>query len=311
MKKVLIDSDPGHDDMIAIMLACASEELDILGITTIAGNQEGEKTFNNTLKILILINRKDILVARGFDKPILRDLLTAPEIHGISGLDGAELPLPEIKPSNLHAVDFIITSVLSSEEKVYLIPTGPLTNVGVAFLREPKIKENIEKIVLMGGAVFESNVTPAAEFNIYVDPEAAEIVFKSGVPIVMVGLDVTNKALFSSEDINKLERLDGRVSKIVSPLLRVFAKNYYEIYGLEGAPLHDALAVSYVIDRTILETKLLHVDIETNGKFTRGQTVVDIYGVTKKIPNVEIAFNLDLKKFKDLVFKTIKILDNR
>lgn len=311
MKKVLIDSDPGHDDMIAIMLACASEDLEILGITTVAGNQKGKKTFNNTLKILTLIKRKDIPVARGFDKPILRELVTAPEIHGISGLDGAELPLPEVKPSNLHAIDFIIKSILDSEEKVYLVPTGPLTNVGVALLREPKIKEKIEMIVLMGGAVFESNVTPAAEFNIYVDPEAAKIVFKSGVPIVMVGLNVTNKALFSFEDIDKLEKLNGRVSKIVSPLLRFFAKNYYEIFGLEGAPLHDALAVSYVINRTILETKLLHVDIETNGEFTRGQAVVDIYGVTKKIPNVEVAFNLDIKKFKDLVFKTIKILDNR
>lgn len=311
MKKVLIDSDPGHDDMIAIMLACASDKLKVTGITTVAGNQEGEKTFNNALKILTLINQKDVPVARGFDKPILQELVTAPEIHGVSGLDGADLPVPEVKSSPLHAVEFIIKTLLESKERLYLIPTGPLTNIGVALLREPKIKEKIEMIVLMGGAVFESNVTPAAEFNIYVDPEAAKIVFKSGVPIVMVGLNVTNKALFSFEDIDKLEKLNGRVSKIVGPLLRFFAKNYHEIFGLEGAPLHDALAVSYVIDKTILDLKLLHVDIETSGEFTRGQTVVDIYGVTKKIPNAEVAFNLDLKKFKDLVFKTIKILDNR
>ncbi|MCG2820966.1 MAG: nucleoside hydrolase, partial [Candidatus Atribacteria bacterium] len=170
MKKVLIDCDPGHDDMIAIMLACASDKLKVTGITTVAGNQEGEKTFNNALKILTLIDRKDVPVARGFNKPILQELVTAPEIHGVSGLDGADLPVPEVKPSPLHAVEFIIKTLLESKEKLYLIPVGPLTNIGVALLREPKIGEKIERIVLMGGAVFDSNITPAAEFNIYVDP---------------------------------------------------------------------------------------------------------------------------------------------
>lgn len=309
MKKVLIDCDPGHDDMIALMLACASDKLEVLGVTTVAGNQEGEKTFNNALKILTLIDRKDVPVARGFDKPILRELVTAPEIHGVSGLDGADLPIPEVRPSNLHAVDFIINALLESDEKLYLIPTGPLTNIGVALLREPRIKEKIERIVLMGGAVFDSNVTPAAEFNIYVDPEAAKIVFESGLPLTMVGLDVTNKAIFSFKDIDKLEKFNGKVSKVVAPLLRFFAKANHEFFGFNGAPLHDALAVSYVIDKTILDTKFLHVDIETYGQFTRGQTVVDIYGVTKKVLNAEVALGLDVDKFKDFIFRAIKILD--
>lgn len=309
MKKVLIDCDPGHDDMVALMLACASDKLEVLGVTTVAGNQEGEKTFNNTLKILTLIDRKDVTVARGFDKPILRELVTAPEIHGVSGLDGADLPIPEVRPSNLHAVDFIINTLLESDEKLYLIPTGPLTNIGVALLREPRIKEKIERIVLMGGAVFDSNITPAAEFNIYVDPEAAKIVFESGLPLTMVGLNVTNKALFSFEDIERLEKLNGRVSKVVASLLRFFARANYEIFGFKGAPLHDALAVSYLIDETVLSTKFLHVDIETRGDFTRGQTVVDVYGVTRKAPNVEVAFDLDLEKFKGLTFQAIKELD--
>jgi inosine-uridine nucleoside N-ribohydrolase len=309
MKKVLIDCDPGHDDMIALMLACASDKLEVLGVTTVAGNQEGEKTFNNTLKILTLIDRKDVPVARGFDKPILRELVTAPEIHGVSGLDGADLPIPEVRPSNLHAVDFIINTLLESDEKLYLIPTGPLTNIGVALLREPRIKEKIERIVLMGGAVFDSNITPAAEFNIYVDPEAAKIVFESGLPLTMVGLNVTNKALFSFEDIERLEKLNGRVSKVVASLLRFFARANYEIFGFKGAPLHDALAVSYLIDETVLSTKFLHVDIETRGDFTRGQTVVDVYGVTKKVLNAEVALGLDVDKFKDFIFRAIKILD--
>ena len=208
------------------------------------------------------------------------------------------MPGPEVRPSNLHAVDFIINTLLESDEKLYLIPTGPLTNIGVALLREPRIKEKIERIVLMGGAAFDSNITPAAEFNIYVDPEAAKIVFESGLPLTMVGLDVTNKAIFSFKDIDRLEKFNGKVSKVVAPLLRFFAKANHEFFGFKGAPLHDPLAVSYVIDKTILDTKFLHVDIETYGQFTRGQTVVDIYGVTKKVLNA-----------KDFIFRAIKILD--
>lgn len=309
MRKVLIDCDPGHDDMIAIMLACASDKLKVTGITTVAGNQEGEKTFNNTLKILTLIGREDTPVARGFDKPISQELVTAPKIHGMSGLDGANLPVPVVKASPFHAVDFIIKTLLESEEKLYLIPTGPLTNIGIALLREPKIGEKIERIVLMGGAVFDSNITPAAEFNIYVDPEAAKIVFESGLPLTMVGLDVTNKALFSFKDIDRLEKLNGKVSKTVASLLKFFARANHEVFGFEGAPLHDALAVSYVIDETVLNTKFVHVDIETRGEFTRGQTVVDVYGVTKKSPNAEVALGLDVDKFKDFIFGAIKILD--
>ncbi len=204
MKKIILDCDPGHDDMIAIMLAATREEIELLGITTVAGNQTGEKTFQNALKVLTLINKKYIKVARGFDKPILRELITAPKIHGVSGLDGANLPSPEVEPLKIHAVDFIIETLLKSEEKIYIVPTGPLTNIAISLIKEPKIKEKIEKIVLMGGAIYDSNITPSAEFNIYVDPEAAKIVFNSQVPIVMIGLDVTNKAQITFEDIEKI-----------------------------------------------------------------------------------------------------------
>jgi len=310
MKKIILDCDPGHDDMLAIILALSSKDLDVLGITTVAGNQTGEKTYINALRVLNLIGRTDVKVSRGFDKPILRELVTAPQIHGVSGLDGANLPEPKGNETHKHAVDFIIETVMSSPEKVYLVPTGPLTNVAVSLIKEPCLKDHIEKIVLMGGAFHDSNFTPGAEFNIYVDPEAAKLVFESGIPIVMVGLDVTNRALITFEDIDYIESLGGKVSSVIAPLLRFFGKANNEFFGFDGAPIHDALAVSYLIDPTVLTLKHLHVDIETKGEFTSGQTVVDYYNVTKKEPNAYVALDLDLPKFKKLIIDAIKYFDN-
>ncbi len=309
MKKVIMDCDPGHDDMVAIMLAIADEDIDLLGITTVAGNQTGDKTFRNALRILTLLNRKDIPVARGFDKPLVRELKTAPAFHGVSGLDGADLPEPEVTPLKKHAVDFITDTLMKSDGGIYLVPTGPLTNVAVALLKEPRVKEKIERIVLMGGGVFDSNTTPAAEFNFYVDPEAAKIVFESGVPITMVGLDVTDKAIFSFEDIDRLGGFGGKVSSVVAPLLRFFGNANKEIYGFDGAPLHDALALSVLINPNVVKTRFLHVDIETKGEFTRGESVADVYGITGKAPNAEVAMDLDLPLFKEIVFSHIRKLD--
>ncbi|MGB9749560.1 MAG: nucleoside hydrolase [Caldisericia bacterium] len=309
MKKIILDCDPGHDDMIAIMLAYIQKEIDLLGITTVAGNQTGEKTFENALKVLTLINAFDLKVARGFDKPILRELITAPKIHGISGLDGANLPKPNVEPLKIHAVDFIIETLLESNEKIYLVPTGPLTNIAVSLIKESKIKEKIEKIVLMGGAIYDSNITPAAEFNIFVDPEAAKIVFCSGIPIVMVGLDVTNKALLTFDDIEKIEKMNGKISSVVGPLLRFFANANKDFFGFNGAPIHDALTIAYLIDETILTLKDYFVDIEIQGELTRGRTVVDIYGVLNKKPNAKVAVDLDIRKFKNMIFEMLYKLD--
>lgn len=310
MKKIILDCDPGHDDMLAMILALSrSEDLKVLGITTVAGNQTGEKTYTNALKVLNLIGRQDVPVSRGFDRPLVREQVIAPQIHGVSGLDGAQLPEPKGLETKKHAVDFIIDTILGENEKIYLVPTGPLTNVAVALLKEPKIKEKLEKIVLMGGAARDSNFTPGAEFNIYADPEAARIVFESGVPIVMVGLDVTNRAIISYEDIDYLESLNGKVSRVIAPLLRFFANTNKEYFGINGAPVHDALAVSYLIDPTILSLKECHVDIETKGEFTYGQTVADLYDVTKKPKNAQVALDLDLEKFKKLVINAIRFFD--
>ncbi len=309
-KKILIDCDPGHDDMMALMLASASEKVDLVGVTTVAGNQTGEKTFKNACQVLTLIGEK-VPVARGSDKPLLRDLVTAPQFHGQTGLDGADLPPSALTPLHVHASDFIITTLQKSREKLILVPTGPLTNVALAFIKAPWIKDKIERIILMGGGMRDSNVTPAAEFNIYVDPEAAKIVFESGVPLTMVGLDVTNRAIFSFDDIEKITRMEGRVSKVVGPLLKFFAQANMDIFGLQGAPLHDALAVAAVIEPDIITTKHLYVAVETRGDLTRGMTLVDYYGVLKQEPNVDVALELDNPRFVTMMTAAIEKLNRK
>jgi len=307
--KILIDCDPGHDDMMAIMLACASAELQVLGVTTVAGNQTGEKTWRNARRILTLIGRTDIPAARGADRPLLREPTVAPEIHGVSGLDGADLPEPGWRGLAEHAVDFLIRVIMGSREPVTLVPTGPLTNVALALLKEPVLARRLERIVLMGGAVYDSNITPAAEFNIYVDPEAAKIVFECGAPIVMVGLDVTNKARLSFADIDELGSWNGRVSRVVAPLLRFFARANHEIFGFDGAPLHDALAVAHLLKPEVIRTRRMNVAIETTGEHTRGRTVADVYGVTRRPPNAEVALEVNQPLFKEMLFRAIRTLD--
>ncbi len=312
MTKIIVDCDPGHDDMIALMAACAHPELELLGVSTVAGNQTGDKTHANALKVMTLIGEKEIPVARGSDHPLFRSLTVAPEIHGVSGLDGADLPEPEVETAEEHAVDLLSRLIRREAEgggKVTLVPTGPLTNIGMLFIKEPDIKQHIERIVLMGGAVYESNITPSAEFNIYVDPEAAGVVFASGVPLTMVGLDVTNRAYFSFEDIEELKALGGRVSGVVAPLLDFFARANRDIFGIPGAPLHDALAVLAVARAEIVKTRHLNVVIETEGEFTRGRTVTDVYGVTGRPANADVALEVDVPGFKKEIMDVLRRLD--
>lgn len=303
-KKVIIDCDPGHDDAIALLLAFASDKLDVKAVTIVAGNQTQEKTLNNALRVLSFANI-NVPVARGDDKPLMRDLIIAPEVHGESGLDGPELPEPTLKPSDLSAIELIAKVARESEEKITLIPTGALTNIGKFLLCYPELKDKIERISLMGGACFGGNWTPAAEFNILVDPEAADIVFKSGIPITMSGLDVTHKALIYNEDIERIRSVGGKVAVMVAELLEFFAKFHMDT-GFEGSPLHDPCAVAWVIDPTIIETKRLHVDIETAGKHTLGATVVDYYDVLKKEKNADVAFDIDRERFVDMLVEAMK-----
>ncbi|HET6449931.1 MAG TPA: nucleoside hydrolase [Spirochaetia bacterium] len=309
MKRMILDCDPGHDDMVAIMLALASPELELLGITTVAGNQTGEKTFRNACRILKLVGREDVPLFRGSDQPLVRPLLVAEDIHGSTGLDGVELPEADTSKRKGNAIDFIVDTVNASKEPMHLVATGPLTNVAIAFRKDPGITRRIERLTIMGGGVYDSNVTPSAEFNIYVDPEAARAVFHCGVPITLVTLDISNKALFTDKEIGILESMGGAVSSKVAPLLRFFMGNNLKKFGIPGAALHDPLTVASLIDPGLITTRDLYVDVECAGELTRGETVADVYGVTGHAPNMKVSRDFNLAGYRTLIIDAIRTLD--
>ncbi|MFC7395445.1 nucleoside hydrolase [Scopulibacillus cellulosilyticus] len=304
-RKIIIDCDPGHDDAIAILLAAGSPNIDLRAITTVAGNAEVEKTAINALKVCEIAGLKDIPVARGAAGPLTRKRETAPSIHGESGMEGPSLPIPRQTLVKDHAVDVIIEELLSSKGDITLVPVGPLTNIALAMRKEPLIIPKIKEIVLMGGGM-SGNWTPAAEFNIFVDPEAANIVFESGVPITMAGLELTHQAVTTPEIIEQIQAISNPVSEFVVELLQYFSKTYKDEFGFSGAPIHDACAVAYCIDPTVFTTKKLRVDIETKGEFTSGMTVIDINGVTGREPNVNVAMELDKEKFWNMLINALK-----
>ena len=297
---ILIDCDPGHDDAIALLLALASPEVDLLGVTTVAGNQTIEKTTANAIRVLEVAGRGDIAVAAGADRPLVRELSIAAHVHGESGLDGPTLPPPQGAPAPQHAVDFIAARVLDSVEPVTLVPTGPLTNVALLLARYPEAAQRLERIVLMGGAIAEGNVTPAAEFNIWVDPEAACRVYASGLNVTMVGLDVTHKALVTPEHGERL-RASGRVGSVIADLLAFYLRFHRETYGLPGSPIHDAVAVAYVIRPGLLDTVERHVAVECGSELCRGRTVVDLWRRTRAAPNAQVAVGIDVEGFLQLL----------
>jgi purine nucleosidase len=304
-RRIIIDCDPGHDDAIAILLAGANPNVELVAITTVAGNAEVEKTTFNALKVCELAGIAHIPVAKGAGQPLIRESRTAPDIHGDSGMDGPALSNPSKLVEKEHAVDLIIRKLMASEGDITLVPVGPLTNIALAMRKEPAILPKINEIVIMGGGTF-GNTTPAAEFNIYVDAEAAKVVFESGVPITMMGLDLTHQAIVTDEIHQRIQGVDNRVSHFVHELLEFFAHTYKEVFGFAGAPIHDACCVAYCIDPTAFGTKKLRVDIETKGEHTYGMTVVDLLGITGREPNVNVAFTLDQDKFWDMLIQTLK-----
>ncbi len=297
---IIMDCDPGHDDAIALILAHASEKLDIRAITTIAGNQTVEKTTLNALKIMTFLG-SEIPVAMGCAKPLFRELITASEVHGETGLDGPVLPEPSYEKSDLHAVELMAETVRNSSEKITIVPTGALTNVALFLTSYPQLKENIQQISLMGGACWGGNWTPAAEFNILVDPEAAKIVFESGIPIIMSGLDVTHKALIKDVDRERFRSSGTKAGIMVAELLDFFAKFHDDNFDFGGSPLHDPCAVAWLIEPELFTSKLCHADIETKGKLTLGNTVVDVYEVLKKEKNITLLYDIDREGFVDLL----------
>src|SRR5919201_950678 len=283
---VLLDCDPGHDDAIALLLALGSPELELLGVTTVAGNQTVEKTTANAIRVLELAG-VDVPVAAGADRPLGREPCVAAYVHGETGLDGPDLPPPRAEPVGQHAVDFLAEQIAG----VTLIATGPLTNIALLLAGHPGARP--ERLVLMGGAIAEGDVTPAAEFNIWADPEAAARVFASGLDITMVGLDVTHKALLSDSHAAKL-RENGRVGGVVADLLDFYAVFHKQVYDFDGSPIHDAVAVAQVIRPDLIELRRLNVEIECESTLCRGRTVVDVWGRTAREPNANVALGVFL-----------------
>lgn len=294
-RKIIIDTDPGQDDAVAILLALASPELQVLGITVVAGNVPLPLTLRNTCQIVELSGRDDVPVHAGCDRPLVRPLVTAENVHGTSGLDGIDLPEPALRPQPGHAVDFIIDTLRSEPAgSVTLVPIGPLTNVATAFRRAPDIVSRVQQIVLMGGAYFEvGNVTPAAEFNVYVDPEAAAEVFASGIPLVVVPLDATHQALTSRDWIEGMRALPGRCGPAVASWTDFFERFDKEKYGSQGAPLHDPCTIAWLLRPDLFTGRPINVEIELEGRFTAGMTVADWWGVTNRPPNALFIRHVD------------------
>lgn len=310
MKKIpiILDCDPGHDDAIAIMLAVASDVIDIKGITTVGGNQTIQKTTDNALRVLEFIGA-DIEVAMGADTPLRRELEIAPEVHGETGMDGPVIPATTRKPLDMLATDFMAKIIEESEEKITLVATGPLTNVAIFLLAYPHLKERIERISIMGGSAFRGNWSNAAEFNILVDPEAAAIVFGSGIPIAMAGLDVTHRAGVYEEDIVKIKALNGKVAIFIGELLDYFSKYHRETCEWDFAPLHDPCAVAYLINPEMFTVKKAFVTVDLDGEHTTGSTVTDFAGISRKEKNVEVLVDIDRKAMIDLVLECARKLD--
>lgn len=301
MKKipVILDGDPGHDDAIAWVLANSSPMLDIKACTSVCGNQTIEKTTYNALRIMSLIDL-NVPFAMGRDKPLVGERMNAPSVHGQTGLDGPELPEPVVEPLEMSSVGLIAQILQESEEPVYLIPTGPLTNIGALLLLYPQLKSKIARISLMGGGISFGNWTQAAEFNILVDPEAADIVFRSGVPITMAGLDVTQRALVFPEDFERIRSQQNPVAVVMAEWLKFFYR-FHRTKGYTGAPVHDAVAVAALIKPEILTTQELYVQIERTGEYCRGMTVADRNGVYGKPTNATVITDIDREAFIDLL----------
>ncbi len=301
-KKVIIDCDPGHDDAAAIVLAARSPELELLGITCVAGNVDVEKTSANALRLCGLAGIRTVPVVKGMAQPLVGEPITASHVHGESGLGGAELPDTDLTLHPGHAVDFLIDTIMASDGDITLIPLAPLTNIAMAILREPQIVKKVPEIVLMGGAMGMGNVTPSAEFNIFADPESARVVFHAGIPLVMVGLDVTHKAPLTRQHITQIRQNGTALSECLSSMLLWHLDAITKLGHPEWATLHDACAVASVCDPTILTTERMWVDIETRGELTRGRTVCAPGFSAGKAPNiVQVGVKFNSKRFYEML----------
>jgi inosine-uridine nucleoside N-ribohydrolase len=301
-ERIVIDCDPGHDDAIALLLALASPEVELLGVTTVAGNQTLDKTTANAIRVLDFVGRDDIPVAAGADRPLVRQRHVAAHVHGETGLDGPELPPQQREPLGEHAVEFLARTAHGAT----LVPIGPLTNVALLLSQHPEVRP--ARIVLMGGAIGLGNITPAAEFNIWEDPEAAAQVFESGIEITMIGLDVTHEALLMTADAEQL-RASGRTGRMVAELYDFFHRYHERTYAFDGSPIHDAVALAYVFRPELVRTEHRNVVVDTGGELSRGRTYVDLWRRTEAPPNAHVGVDIDGRAFIDLLLERLPTLD--
>ncbi|MEO0748436.1 MAG: nucleoside hydrolase [Pseudomonadota bacterium] len=309
-RKIIIDTDPGQDDAVAILLALASPELDLLGLSCVAGNVPLPLVTRNARIVCELAGRRDMAIYAGCDAPLKRTLITAEHVHGKTGLDGPVLPEPTMPMAEGHAVDFLIDTLRREPiGTVTLCPIGPLTNIATALTRAPDIAERIQEIVLMGGAYFEvGNITPAAEFNIYVDPEAAQLVFASGVPITVMPLDVTHKALVTRPRNDAFRTLQNAVGPAVADMTDFFERYDREKYGSAGAPLHDPCTIAYLLQPDLFTGRHINVEIETTSELTLGMTVADWWHVTDRPANATFMGDIDADGFFALLTERLALL---
>lgn len=308
--KIILDCDPGHDDALALMLALANPEIDLLAVTTSAGNQTPEKTLNNAMRLLTLMHHQEIPVAGGNRTPLLKPLETAGNVHGKSGLDGADLPDPDFAVQPLTAIELMAQTLRQSPTPVTLVVTGPMTNAALFLRVYPELKGKVEQIVYMGGAMGLGNWTPSVEFNIYVDPEAAKIVMNAGIPLVMAPLNVTHQAQILKPEIEAVAQIDNPVAHAFYGLLNFFER-YHEApkWGFKGAPLHDPCTITWLIHPEWFTSERMNVDVETAGELTRGETVCDYYELTGKPKNTEVLLGIQREKFIQFIMDSLRTFD--
>ncbi|MFC9975607.1 nucleoside hydrolase [Spirillospora sp. NPDC127200] len=304
---VIIDCDPGHDDAMALLLAVGSDGIDLRAVTVVAGNNVLDKLTLNARRVLSLARAKGVPVAAGAPAPMLTELVTGAEVHGGTGLDGWEFDEPDVPLHDGHAVELMASVLAAADEPVTIIAIGPQTNVAALLLGRPHLHGRIKEIVCMGGSTGRGNMRPYAEYNIMADPEAAAVVLASRLPITYVGLNVTLQALVTPEILARLGAVE-RLGPVVKALLRFRSGTYGDIWGMPDAPLHDPVAVARVIDPSLVPCREANVEIETQGRFTRGATVVDLDGVTGRTPNARVAVGLDGPPFWELLVKALETL---
>ncbi len=311
MHKIILDCDPGHDDAVAILLAAGNPDIDLVGVTTVGGNQTLEKVTFNARQVLTIAKLVDVPLFAGATRPLVRPVEVAEDIHGDTGMEihGYDLPEPGVDVQPTHAVQFIIDTVMrEAPGTVTLVPTGPLTNIALAVRLEPRIVERVKEVVLMGGGYHVGNWSAVAEFNIKIDPEAAHIVFNEAWPVTMVGLDLTHQALATAEVEEKVKALGTDVADFVVGLFGAFRKNYQDAQGFDDPPVHDPCTIAYLIDPTIVETQKVPVDVELTGALTTGMTVADFRAPAPADCHTQVATKLDAPRFWDLVVDAVKRL---